>query len=65
MDEEQKQVIHNTINGPVTIIVVQVQETDISNNRIAPWYETWWGKAVLAVLVIVLAAALIAYFGLD
>lgn len=65
MNDEQKQVTHNTINGPVTIIVVQVQETEISDNRITPWYETWWGKAALSVLVIVLAAALIYYFGLD
>ena len=65
MTEEQKQVIQNTFNGPVTINNWKIEAPEIADNRITPWHETWWGKTLLAVLVIILAAVLIATLGLD
>lgn len=48
-------------SGKMALSGLWLEQKDLET----PWYEAWWAKPTLAVLVIVLAAVVIAVFGLG
>ena len=40
------------------------EEHERTGHHDTPWHKTWWGKAAIAIMIIVLAAVLISRLGL-